>query len=115
MLFRSSPDSQPRYYGFSPDVVPELIATRKTADPALSLSKALDRDRAVDETGNQIAVFGRLGSRPFTLKEMRNFYLDTRGAPWFVSDDVRLRNYVPKGSSAAFQPLAPGTGFAQSD
>jgi hypothetical protein len=111
----TSPDSQPRYYGFSPDVVPELIATRKTADPALSLSKALDRDRAVDETGNQIAVFGRLGSRPFTLKEMRNFYLDTRGAPWFVSDDVRLRNYVPKGSSAAFQPLAPGTGFAQSD
>ena len=31
---------------------------------ALALSKGLDRDRAVDETGGQIAVFGRLGSRP---------------------------------------------------
>jgi len=111
----TSPDSQPRFYGFSPDVMPELIATRKTTDPALSLSKALDRDRAVDETGNQIAVFGRLGSRPFTLKEMRNFYMDPQGAPWFVNDEVRLRNYVPKGSSAAIQPIAPGTGLAQSD
>ena len=48
------------------------------------LSKGLDRDRAVDETGGQIAVFGRLGSRPFTRG--RRLYLDDRGAPWFVAD-----------------------------
>jgi len=40
-----------------------------------------DRDRAVDETGHQIAVFGRLGSRPFTLEEMRRLYLDKDGKP----------------------------------
>ena len=28
--------------------------------------KGLDRDRGVDETGGQIAIFGRLGSRPFS-------------------------------------------------
>ena len=111
----TSPDSQPRFYGFSPDVVPELIATRKTVDPALSLSKPLDRDRAVDETGNQIAVFGRLGARPFNLEEMRNFYLDPTGRPWFATDEIRLQHYIPKGTGAGIQPIAPGTGFAQSN
>jgi hypothetical protein len=92
----TSPDSQPRFYGFSPDPVPELIATRKTAHPANALSKALDRDRAVDETGNQIAVFGRLGSRPFTQDEMKHFYLDKNGKPWTVTDQGEKRAYVPK-------------------
>jgi hypothetical protein len=35
----------------------------------------LDRDRAVDESGNQLAVFDRLGARPFTLQEMQKLYL----------------------------------------
>ena len=85
----TSPESQPGYYGFSPDPKPELIATRATASPALALSKGLDRDRGVDETGNQIAIFGRLGSRPFTLPEMQKLYLDDKGNPWYVHDDVR--------------------------
>jgi hypothetical protein len=55
--------------------VPELIAFAKTPSPALALSKGLDRDRAVDETGQQIAVFGRLGSRPFTRSEMEALFL----------------------------------------
>lgn len=91
----TSPQSQPRFYGFSPDPVPELIATRKTAAPASALSKGLDRDRAVDETGHQIAIVGRIGSRPFNLKEMREFYLDEAGKPWFVTDEVRKRDFVP--------------------
>ena len=62
----TSPASQPNFYGFSPAPKPELIAWAQTPSPALALSKGLDRDRAVDETGHQIAVFGRLGSRPFT-------------------------------------------------
>jgi hypothetical protein len=52
------------------------------------LSKGLDRDRGVDETGGQIAVFGRKGSRPLNLEEMHRLYLDTSGKPWFVSDDA---------------------------
>jgi hypothetical protein len=29
----------------------------------------------VDESGNQLAVFGRRGARPFNLQEMRRMYL----------------------------------------
>ena len=63
-------------------------ARRQPEAPALSLSKGLDRDRAVDETGNQIAVFGRLGSRPFNLEEMQKLYLNAAGKPWYVDDKV---------------------------
>lgn len=86
VLQLTSPASQPRFYGFSPEPKPELIASYATHAPALSLSKGLDRDRAVDETGHQIAVFGRLGARPFTLQEMQKLYLDPAGKPWFVTD-----------------------------
>ena len=89
VLQLTSPDSQPNFYGFSPRPVPQLIASYPTGSPALALSKGLDRDRAVDETGNQIAVFGRLGSRPFTLEEMQKLYLDKGGKPWFVNDAVK--------------------------
>ncbi|MFW6094284.1 MAG: hypothetical protein ACODAC_09945 [Pseudomonadota bacterium] len=83
----TSPESQPKFYGFSPEPRPELIASYPTGKPALSLSKGLDRDRGVDETGEQIAVFGRRGSRPLNLQEMQQLYLDDRGEPWFVSDE----------------------------
>ena len=82
----TSPDSQPRFYGFSPEPRPKLIAWRQTASPANALAKGLDRDRAVDETGGQIAVFGRIGSRPFTLDEQRRFYLNPDGTVWTVQD-----------------------------
>ncbi|MEZ5824469.1 MAG: hypothetical protein R3C97_06925 [Geminicoccaceae bacterium] len=85
----TSPDLQANFYGFSPTPNPELVAWKKTEWPATSLSKGLDRDRAVDETGHQMAIFGRLGSRPFNLEEQRAFYLDDLGDPWFVSDEVR--------------------------
>ncbi|MDH3768891.1 MAG: hypothetical protein OES99_10625, partial [Gammaproteobacteria bacterium] len=87
VLQLTAPDTQPRFYGFSPEPRPQLIASFATRKPAISLSKGLDRDRAVDETGGQIAIFGRLGSRPFTLEEMHKLYLDQAGQPWFVSDD----------------------------
>ena len=82
----TSPDSQPNFYGFSPAPVPELIAWARTPSPALALSKGLDRDRAVDETGGQIAVFGRLGSRPFTRPEMERLFIDSLGQPYQVTD-----------------------------
>jgi hypothetical protein len=87
VLQLTSPQSQPRLYGFSPDPQPELIASFATSRPALSLSRPLERDRAVDETGGQIAVFGRRGARPFSSAEMQRLYLDDKGEPWFVDDD----------------------------
>ena len=87
VLQLTSPEIQPKFYGFSPEPNPHLIASYPTKDPALSFSRGLERDRAVDETGNQIAVFGRVGSRPFNLEEMQELYLDDDGNPWFVTDD----------------------------
>ncbi|TNE52636.1 MAG: hypothetical protein EP341_06595, partial [Sphingomonadales bacterium] len=95
VLQLTSPDSQRNFYGFSPAPVPELIAWAKTPTPAIALSKGLDRDRAVDETGGQIAVFGRLGSRPFTRPEMERLFLRRDGVPWKVSDTPDMSAWVP--------------------
>lgn len=94
VLQLTSPDSQRNFYGFSPAPMPELIAWAKTPTPAIAMSKGLDRDRAVDETGGQIAVFGRLGSRPFTRDEMERLFMTRSGVPWKVSDEVDLRRWV---------------------
>jgi hypothetical protein len=91
----TSPDSQPGFYGFSPDPKPELIATYATKWPALSMSKGLDRDRGVDETGGQMSVFGRLGSRPFNLKEQQKLFMNPDGSVWTVEDAVQMRGFVP--------------------
>ncbi len=92
VLQLTSPDSQPNFYGFSPEPKPELIGWHRTRWPALALSKGLDRDRAVDESGHQIAVFGRLGSRPFTEPEMRRFY-EKNGWMWRVTNEVRMQDF----------------------
>jgi hypothetical protein len=81
-------------FGFSPRPSPSLIATYPTTAPALSISKGLDRDRAVDESGNQIAVFGRRGARPFTLDEMHRLYLRD-GKVWTVTDAPPPLRRVP--------------------
>lgn len=81
----TSPET-PGYLGFSPKPIPKLISTRRTHGKALAISKGLDRDRAVDESGNQVSVFGRLGSRPFTEEEMRRLYL-REGKIWKVKDE----------------------------
>ena len=90
----TSPRSQPNFYGFSPEPKPELIAWARTPSPALALSKGLDRDRAVDETGGQVAVFGRLGSRPFTRAEMEKLFINRRGIPYKVVDEPNLADWV---------------------
>ncbi len=92
-----SPASQPNFYGFSPDPKPELIAWRPTRSPALALSRGLERDRGVDETGHQIAVFGRIGSRPFTENEMKSLYMDRNGKPFFATDRIKNEDFVPAG------------------
>lgn len=87
ILQLTSPESQPKFYGFSPEPKPQLIAHYATKSPAISLSKGLDRDRGVDESGHQISVFGRLGSRPLNLEEMQHLYLDKNLQPWFVKHE----------------------------
>ena len=84
----TSPDLQPKLYGFSPEPKPQLIAWRRTQSAALALSKGLDRDRGVDETGGQIAVFGRIGSRPFNQLEMEKLYRTPSGEMWTVTDAI---------------------------
>ena len=81
-----SPEDSPNSYGFSPRPTPKLIATYRTRDPPLSVSKGIDRDRAVDASGNQIAVFGRRGARPFTREEANRLYLRD-GKPYAVPND----------------------------
>ncbi len=70
-----SPNDTPGYLGFSPRPTPKLIASYRTRGPALAISKGADRDRAADESGNQLSVFNRRGSRPFNLEEMHRMYL----------------------------------------
>ena len=71
ILQLTSPETMPTYAGFSPRPEPQLIASFKTRGEALAVSKPLDRDRAMDESGNQIAVFGRRGARPFNFDEIQ--------------------------------------------
>jgi hypothetical protein len=105
ILQLTSPETMPTYAGFSPRPAPTLIATFKTKGEALGVSKGLDRDRAADESGNQVAVFGRRGARPFTLEEMqRMFLLD--GQVFKVPslsdlDRPPTRPGIPKGSTPA--------------
>jgi len=75
ILQLTSPDWTPGYAGFSPRPAPRLIAKRHTHGPALAISKGLDRDRAVDESGNQVSIFNRIGARPMSLTEMQRLYL----------------------------------------
>ncbi len=70
-----APGDNPNYLGFSPRPTPRLIATFRTNAPALAISKGIDRDRGVDESGNQLSVFNRRGSRPFNKEEMERMYV----------------------------------------
>jgi hypothetical protein len=71
----TSPATTPGIYGYAPRPAPELIATYETGAPALAVSEGLDRDRAVDESGNQLSVFGRRGARPLNAAEQGRLYL----------------------------------------
>jgi hypothetical protein len=94
----TSPNT-PGNYGFSPRPTPELIATYKVpkGGRVLAVSKGVDRDRAVDESGNQIGVFGRIGARPLNLDEQHKLYL-RNGQLWTVSDDPADRSVYPEPS-----------------
>ena len=82
-----SPWDDPAHFsGFNPRPMPKLIATARTRGPALAISKGIDRDRAVDESGNQLAVFGRRGARPLNRAETASLYL-RNGQLYTVTDE----------------------------
>jgi len=86
-----SPWDDPAHFsGFNPRPTPKLIATARTKGPALAISKGIDRDRAVDESGNQLAVFGRRGARPLNREETERLYL-RNGDIYKVSDEEDSR------------------------
>jgi hypothetical protein len=97
----TSPET-PGNAGFSPRPTPQLVASLKLPKEghALAISKGVDRDRAVDESGNQIAVFGRIGARPLSRDEQQRMYLRVggqhgvrTGEVWRVSDNPRSPIY----------------------
>ena len=86
-----SPWDDPAHFsGFSPRPTPKLIATARTRGSALAISKGIDRDRAVDESGNQLAVFGRRGARPLNREETQRLYL-RNGQLYTVTDEPEER------------------------
>ena len=88
VLQLTSPDT-PGYDSFLPKPAPRLIACYPIprGGCAFAISEGVDRDRAVDESGNQIAVFGRVGGRPLSLEEQKGMYLRRGGGtPYFVPD-----------------------------
>ncbi len=84
VLQLTDPERVPGFYGFSPPVKPAVIARKRMAGIAMGITKPLDRDRAVDETGHQVSILGRIGSRPFNLEEMRRMFLTKDGKVWSV-------------------------------
>jgi hypothetical protein len=83
-----SPDTVPGFIGFSARPNPKLIARFHTSGAALAVSRGVDRDRAVDESGNQLAVFGRRGAHPFNREELDRMFL-RGGKVYTVTDEPR--------------------------
>ena len=103
-----SPWDDPAHFsGFSPRPTPKLIATAHTRGPALAISKGIDRDRAVDESGNQLAVFGRRGARPLNRAEAQRLYVHQRTSEFYsVEDELGGASRATSASSAsASSPL----------
>lgn len=91
----------PNNDGYSPRPQPCLIATYPypRGGQALSVSRGIDRDRAVDESGNQLSVFGRIGARPLNAEEAARMIRTRQGQLWYTSDDVfdnRVYRIAPK-------------------
>jgi hypothetical protein len=91
-----SPETVPGNQGYSPRPSPRLVAEYPLRGAA-AISEGYRRDRAVDESGNQIAVFGRRGARPFNLEEMRRLFL-RNGALYTVTDDPPGPSQGPAGA-----------------
>ena len=83
--------------GFSVRPQPKLIASYciPHGGHALCISEGVDRDRAVDESGNQIAVFGRVGAKPLNLQEQQRLYLRPNDRQLFRVQDFKPSYAIP--------------------
>jgi hypothetical protein len=103
-----SPDTVPGAAGFSPPPSPRLIATYATKGPAVAISRGLDRDRVVDETGGQTVVFGRRGSGPLTPDDWNKFLRHSDGSLFKVQDVVSIDGKLTTRSGQPVPaPLTP--------
>ena len=80
------PQDSPGVLGYAPPMAPKLIATFPTGKPAVAMACGMIKDRTVDESGNQISAFGRLGSRAFNRADMDHFLKTSSGAVFHVKD-----------------------------
>ncbi|MCZ7648707.1 MAG: hypothetical protein M5U26_26195 [Planctomycetota bacterium] len=97
------PYSVPGFQGWAPEPKPELIAHKDLPGVAVNISEGLQRDRAVDESGNQLSVFNRVGARPFNKQEAEALYM-LDGNLFMVSNE-------PPGPPNEWK--APGGGTAE--
>ena len=79
----------PGYLGWSPEPTPELIASFQTAGVAQAIADGYRRDRATDESGNQIGIANRLGSRPFNAQDLARLL-------WRNGELITVENSTPR-------------------
>ena len=113
-----SPDTVPGAMGFSPRPNPKLIAAYPMKGEAICVSRGLERDRVVDETGGQTVVFGRRGARPFHVSEMFPFLRhfdrvyprhenEARTGPFYRVENVAMRDgKLFTSNGRELQPIA---------
>ncbi|MDT5158233.1 MAG: hypothetical protein QOH51_2590 [Acidobacteriota bacterium] len=110
----TNPNSVPGNMGYSPRPAPRVIAYYQTKGAAIQVSEGYRRDRAVDESGNQIAIFGRRGARPFNLEEQRRMFLHD-GKLYTVTDEpgqpTAIKTAQQKGTWLQSLARFFGTGF----
>ena len=98
----------PGYLGFAPDPQPELIATYPMGGKAVALTRGQGRDRYVDESGDQISVTSRMGSRPFNADEIRSVLFATDGS--LLKVPSAEHNEQGSAKDSAQQAEKPGGG-----
>ncbi len=103
----TSPET-PGNDGFSPRPTPHLVATFEIPEEghALAITDTLDRDRAVDESGNQLSVFGRIGARPLNLEEQRKLFLHDERLYRVTDDPLDFGSPRPRFPVKIAQPEA---------
>ena len=106
----TNPNSVPGNMGYSPRPAPRVVAYYPTKGAALQVSEGYRRDRGVDESGNQIAVFGRRGARPFNLEEQRRMYLRD-GKLYTVTDEPGQPTTGKAAQTSWLQSLSKLFGF----
>jgi hypothetical protein len=108
----TNPNSVPGNMGYSPRPAPRVVAYYPTRGQATQVSEGYRRDRGVDESGNQLSIFGRRGARPFNLEEQRRMYLHD-GKLYTVTDEPGQPTATKSAQAGSwFQSLSKLFGFS---